>query len=69
MSLFTAGETNLDALMTSLITSVEEHGIQVETEQREEVSNGKEYSYKAYMALWTIYFCTARAVGTGAYDS
>ena len=32
------GETNLDGLMTSLITSVEEHSTQVEMEKREEVS-------------------------------
>jgi hypothetical protein len=30
------GETNLDGLMTSLITAVEEHSVQIETEKREE---------------------------------
>ena len=31
------GETNLDALMTTLITAVEEHNVQLEREIQEEV--------------------------------
>ena len=32
-----SGETNLDALMTTLITAVEEHNVQLEREIQEEV--------------------------------
>ena len=40
---FFAGETNLDSLMATLITAVEEHNVQLEREIQEEVhEHGKE---------------------------
>ena len=37
ISYWSTGETNLDALMTTLITAVEEHHVQLEREIQEEV--------------------------------
>ena len=37
ISYWSTGETNLDALMTTLITVVEEHHVQLEREMQEEV--------------------------------
>ena len=37
VSCWSTGETNLDALMTTLITAVEEHHVQLEREIQEEV--------------------------------
>ena len=44
------GETNLDSLMTTLITAVEEHNVQLEREIQEEVRRGerKEVGVKRY---------------------
>ena len=46
---FASGETNLDALMTSLITAVEEHSLQVEAERKEEVREECPFQYKTLL--------------------
>ena len=39
IGILSPGDTNLDALMTTLITAVEEHNVQLEREIQEEVKH------------------------------